>query len=521
MKKHDMRWTLVFLIIRTIPCPAQRIQPADLEYRGAFRLPDSPGMPDNVNWTWNSWASALAFYPDGDPDGPKDGYPGSLFGVGHDHTQYVSEIAIPIPVISPGKDVNELNTAETLQAFSDIRGGLFENLEMPRVGLAYLPPQGDQTTGKLYFAWAQDLDEGASHASHGWCELDLSDPQTTGTWRIGEYWNYVTGDYLFAIPSEWADANTPGMILATGRFRDGGQGTMGPSMIVCSPWNSGNPPAAGSTIAATSLLFYGNVYEDEPSTMNDYHHSDEWSGGTWLTAGEHSAVLFVGTKGQGDCWYGCADGTDEPPWPDDCNRGWWSDSFVGQLLFYDPADLAAVAQGKMELWESQPYATLNIDDLLYHVASIQQWYHLGAVDYDRDSGLLYVMEPRADEDKSIVHVWKVHEGSTGIEDMENTKPYEFRLHQNHPNPFNPETTIAYTLSETAEVVLTILDIRGREVKRLDQQIHSAGRHSVEWHGKDALDRRVASGIYFCRIEIKSMKGGHLSYLETKKMIFIE
>ena len=53
----------------------------------------------------------------------------------------------------------DLNIAATLQPFTDIRGDLFGTLEMPRAGLAYLPAQGEQTTGKLYFTWGQHLEE--------------------------------------------------------------------------------------------------------------------------------------------------------------------------------------------------------------------------------------------------------------------------------------------------------------------------------------------------------------------------
>jgi len=383
------------------------IQPSDLVYLGAFRLPDSPGTPDNVGWEWSNWASAATYYPDGDPGGLADGYPGSLFGVGHDQTQYVSEVSIPVPVNSPGKNLGDLNTAETLQEFQDIRGGLYDPMELPRVGLEYLPPQGAQTTGKLYFCWAPHMGGDATDPSHGWCELDLSNPQTAGAWRIGDYWNYVTTDYIFAIPRAWADAYTPGQYLATGRYRDGGQGSQGPAIIAYGPWNEGNPPPAGSVLPATPLLLYTAVTDPEQYTVNDYHHSDEWNGAAWLTAGGKSAVVFVGTKGTGDCWYGCADGTDTPPWPGDCDRGWWSTGFVGRMLFYDPADLAAVAQGKMESYESQPYATLDVDEYLYHIASSQQKYHVGALAFDRARGLLYLFEPLADGDKSLVHVWSV------------------------------------------------------------------------------------------------------------------
>jgi hypothetical protein len=374
------------------------IQPTDLTYLGAFRLPDGP---EEIGWQYSG--SAMTYYPDGDPDGPDDGYPGSIFGTGHDWNQYVSEISIPVPVISPTKNVDDLNTATTLQEFQNIRGDLFGEFEIPRVGLEYLPAQGEQTTGKLYFAWAQHMGEGETNASHGWSELDLSNPQPAGPWRIGDYWNYVTGDYIFAIPQEWADVNTPGMYLATGRFRDGGQGARGPSLFAYGPWNEGNPPAPDSTLPAIPLLLYTDVTADNDFTLDNYQHSDEWSGGAWLTAGDKSAVIFVGTKGQGDCWYGNPDG----PCLDCENRGWWSDSFVGQILFYDPADLAAVARGEMGPEGPQPYATLDIDQYLYHIESSQQKSHVGAASFDRERGLLYVFEPLADGDKSLVHVWQV------------------------------------------------------------------------------------------------------------------
>jgi len=387
--------------------PGGLIQPSDLVYLGAFRLPDGP---PEIGWEYSG--AAMAYYPDGDPDGPDDGFPGSLFGTGHNWNQYVSEVSIPPPVVSPGKNLEDLNTAVTLQEFHDITGGLFGYLELPRAGLEYLPPQGEQTTGKLYFSRAAHMGEGETNPSHGWCELDLANPQTAGLWRIGDYWNYVTVDYIFAIPKEWADDYTPGMYLATGRFRDGGQGTQGPSLLAYGPWNEGNPPAPGAVLAAVPLLLYGSVYEEGSPTMNNYHHSDEWSGGAWLTAGDRSAVIFVGTKGTGDCWYGCADGTVwEPPYPEEgCpgeGRGWWSTGFEGQIIFYDPAELAAVAQGRMEPWEPQPYATLDIDEYLYGVTSGQDLFHVGAASFDRQRRLLYVFEPLADGDKSLVHVWRV------------------------------------------------------------------------------------------------------------------
>lgn len=385
------------------------ILPQDLEYLGAFRLPDGP---PEIGWDWSG--AAMAYNPDGDPEGAEDGFPGSIFATGHNWNQYISEISIPRPVVSPGKDLNILNSAVTLQEFQNIRDNLFDHLdfEIPRVGLAILPPLHGQDSPKLYFCWHQHMGEGDTYPTHGWSELDLFNPQVAGPWRIGDYWNFSTCDYIFEIPQEWASANTPAMRLATGRFRDGGQGGMGPSLFAIGPWNHGNPPERGSTIDAIPLLLYSDVYTEDGHTLNNYHHSDEWAGGAWLTAGDKSAVIFVGTKGLGENWYGCQDGTvwpDEPPFPPECpERGWWSTHFEGQILFYNPADLAAVASGEMETWAPQPYTTLKIDSYLYHVESEQQWSHVGAADFDRERGLLYIFEPLADGEKSLIHVWRVN-----------------------------------------------------------------------------------------------------------------
>jgi RimJ/RimL family protein N-acetyltransferase len=77
------------------------------------------------------------------------------------------------------------------------------------------------------------------------------------------------------------------------------------------------------------------------------------------------------------------------------------------MIFYDPADFAAVAKGLMNPWEPQPYAELNLDQYLFHVQSDQQKGHLGEASFDRGRGLLYVFEPLADGDKPLIHVWQV------------------------------------------------------------------------------------------------------------------
>jgi len=74
------------------------------------------------------------------------------------------------------------------------------------------------------------------------------------------------------------------------------------------------------------------------------------------------------------------------------------------------------------------------------------------------------------------------------------------LEQNQPNPFNPSTTITYTLSERAFTSIGIYDAAGALVARLDEGEHERGTHRMEWNGRDAAGRPVASGVYIYRLE---------------------
>lgn len=90
-------------------------------------------------------------------------------------------------------------------------------------------------------------------------------------------------------------------------------------------------------------------------------------------------------------------------------------------------------------------------------------------------------------------------------------PEKFELNQNYPNPFNPETTIKYILAERGKVSLVILDVIGREVRKLVDDYKNAGYHAVKWDGNDNYGNGVSTGIYFCRL-----KGEGLSM--TKKIM---
>jgi hypothetical protein len=72
---------------------------------------------------------------------------------------------------------------------------------------------------------------------------------------------------------------------------------------------------------------------------------------------------------------------------------------------------------------------------------------------------------------------------------------------NYPNPFGPQTTIAYTLSSPAEVRLEIYDVAGRLVRTLVSEPGTPGEHRLSWDGRDLRGIRVSPGIYFIRLEV--------------------
>ncbi|HVO76809.1 MAG TPA: FlgD immunoglobulin-like domain containing protein [Candidatus Bathyarchaeia archaeon] len=76
----------------------------------------------------------------------------------------------------------------------------------------------------------------------------------------------------------------------------------------------------------------------------------------------------------------------------------------------------------------------------------------------------------------------------------------FALYQNHPNPFNPSTTIRFSLSEPCAVSLAVYDASGALVRRLFDGRAAKGSRAVEWNGLDDGGRPATSGVYFCKLK---------------------
>jgi len=95
-----------------------------------------------------------------------------------------------------------------------------------------------------------------------------------------------------------------------------------------------------------------------------------------------------------------------------------------------------------------------------------------------------------------------------------TEGYGVALLQNSPNPFNPITTIRFTLDRAQPVTLSIYNARGRLIVTLIDELRSAGVHDVQWDGSDRAGSSVSSGVYFYR-----MKAGKTSH--SRRMVLLK
>lgn len=91
--------------------------------------------------------------------------------------------------------------------------------------------------------------------------------------------------------------------------------------------------------------------------------------------------------------------------------------------------------------------------------------------------------------------------TTGVEDGKNSMlPQTVKLYGNYPNPFNPETQIAFGLPATMRVKIRLFNVLGEEVAVLHDGVLNAGVHRLNWNGRNQAGQQAGSGLYLYRLE---------------------
>jgi hypothetical protein len=93
--------------------------------------------------------------------------------------------------------------------------------------------------------------------------------------------------------------------------------------------------------------------------------------------------------------------------------------------------------------------------------------------------------------------------------------YAFGVDQNFPNPFNPSTTIRYTVGTAGgQVTLSVYDVTGRLVRTLVNELRTPGQKHAVWDGRDEHGQRVSTGVYFYRLQAPGFE-------QTRKMVLLK
>jgi len=114
-----------------------------------------------------------------------------------------------------------------------------------------------------------------------------------------------------------------------------------------------------------------------------------------------------------------------------------------------------------------------------------------------------------------------NEGIKKEEEQKNVKPVSDNFEiVSYPNPFNPSTTLSYSLPSTSNVKLEIYDVMGRLIKSFTTNSQSSGTHQVVWDGTNSNGIKVSTGIYIYRFEATSLETNE-HFVKSAKLMLIK
>jgi len=126
-----------------------------------------------------------------------------------------------------------------------------------------------------------------------------------------------------------------------------------------------------------------------------------------------------------------------------------------------------------------------------------------------------------DEGESVIVEFEFTYTGIGTDEDENITLIT-ELSGNYPNPFNPETSISFSLKGAGNVTIEVYNIIGQKVKTLVHEELPAGSHQVIWDGKDENSKLVSSGVYFYKMCLHPDSSGKAGeYTSIKKMILMK
>jgi len=186
----------------------------------------------------------------------------------------------------------------------------------------------------------------------------------------------------------------------------------------------------------------------------------------------------------------------------------WSDCFnrqdntaaeIFQIVLYDPSvQEYATASGNGIIQVNYQVISNPDDDDNYSTIGIEDLYQEDGVLYSY-ANIYPASATELQNGLAIKYTTEAPDTFTGneITDLVPSMPV---LNANYPNPFNPETTISFSLPENTSIELAVYNIKGKKVKTLASGNMDAGDHESIWYGRDDDGKQVSSGVYFYKLK---------------------
>ncbi len=220
--------------------------------------------------------------------------------------------------------------------------------------------------------------------------------------------------------------------------------------------------------------FTGQAYDPEAFTSTAFYYSEE-SG--YVNIGMLPSDPVNGSYGSAVADNGSVVGTNSNPF--------WG---------YPTAFIWTPEDGLMDFGDF-----LDMNDVAYPEGT----HFYGATDISADGNTIVGGSVAPDAffiDAFIVVLGDIVSIEGGDEIAADLPTFETRLAGAHPNPFNPMTTVYFSLASEQQVKLSIFDLAGKRVAELANDVFAAGEHPVIWNGKDVSGRDVSSGTYVVYME---------------------
>jgi hypothetical protein len=362
------------------------LQIEDLHHVGAFRVPAHP--PPGQSWksTFSYGGTGLAYNPKHH----------SLYVVGHDHHNLVAEIAIPALVESDS--IAKLPTAEMLQPFGDITGGILK----PGFKIGGLLVDGERLLWTIYMYY-----DAATQVrfSHGISTLTIAQPEARGPFAVAGLPAGAAGGYMTHVPDAWKEKFGVPVLSGQSGIPIIGRTSAGPAAVGFDPNQLGPRPTQGRV-----FIYYSTRLPLMPLTKkNDiWNIAGQVSTMAFVSNGGKSAVLYFGKRALGEVWYGTPERDGKIMDTVDHSKGYHGPPYMESIWFYDPNELLDVKARGGRPWAIRPYKVTKLPG--FYPSDLGK---VSGAAYDPKTGYLYISQPHVDQASNtydrlpIIHVYQI------------------------------------------------------------------------------------------------------------------